>query len=58
MREQSVLLSVAKYVENQEIQKPRPSIRICVSAGMKNDEIKRAAHQLKKAVDRVVGNHD
>jgi hypothetical protein len=52
-----ILLTRAKYLEEQEMRAPKPSIRLCISATMQREELQKAAHSLKDVVNRIVGQH-
>jgi len=52
---QGVLITRAKYVVAQEMQCPRPSVRVCVSAAHTKKENEKAAAVVKAAVVKVFG---
>ncbi|KAI3640762.1 hypothetical protein MIR68_001640 [Amoeboaphelidium protococcarum] len=52
-KSQQVLVTRAKYVRDQELYPPKPSIRIAVSVGHSSVELQKAAASLRKAVDEL-----
>ncbi|RUP44629.1 hypothetical protein BC936DRAFT_149201 [Jimgerdemannia flammicorona] len=52
---QGVMITRAKYVVKQEVNCPRPSVRVCVSAAHTRKECEKAAGAVKSAIVKVFG---
>jgi serine palmitoyltransferase len=50
---QGVLVTRAKYVYDQEIKCPKPSIKLCATIGLSNKETDKSAQTVKAAIVKV-----
>jgi serine palmitoyltransferase len=49
-----ILITRAKYIQDQEHKVPNPSIRICVSGGHSKKDVEKAGLVIRECVKKVI----